>query len=56
MTEDQLEALMQYVRAVASREAVFAACGNTAGGYEDDVRACEQELLRLFLTANATKK
>ena len=51
MTQEQLEALMQYVRAVSSREAVLAADGHTEGGYDMAERACEEKLRRLFLTA-----
>ena len=51
MTQEQLEELMQYVRAVASREAVLAADGHTKGGYDRAEHACEEKLRRLFLAA-----
>ena len=50
MKQEQLEALMKYVRAVASREAVQAAHGHTEGGYDAAERACEERLRRLFMT------
>ena len=50
MTKEQLEALMQYVRAVASRQAVLAADGHSEGGYDQAERACEETLRRLFLS------
>jgi hypothetical protein len=49
MTEEQLESLMQYVRAVAAREAVIAAAGHAEGGYELAERSCEDNMRRLFL-------
>jgi len=49
MTQDQIEALMQYVRAVASREAILATDGNTEGGYDSEVRTCEETLRRIFM-------
>jgi hypothetical protein len=49
MTQEQLHALMQYVRAVASREAVLAADGSSEGGYDRAELSCEDKLRRLFL-------
>ena len=53
MTEEQLEALMRYITAVASREAVLASHGTSEGGYDKAVNACEDKVRRLFLAPNA---
>ena len=50
MTKQQLEALMRYIRAVASREAVLAAHGSDEGGYDRAEIACEKRLMEEFLT------
>lgn len=49
MNDEQFEALIQYIRAVASREAVLAACGSDEGGYDRAERACEAILRRLLV-------
>ena len=52
MTTEQLNALIQYVRAVAERQAVLVACGSDEGGYGKRERACEDELRRVFTPQN----
>ena len=53
MTKEQLEALMQYIGAVASMEAVLASHGTSEGGYDKAVNACADQVRRLFLAPNA---
>jgi hypothetical protein len=55
LTEEQLIALMQYVRAVASKEAAIATDGSSEGGYDREERACENQLRTLFLAGPITQ-
>ena len=52
MSGDQLEALMRYIRAVAAREAVLAACGSDEGGYAREESVSEAALIELMLGPN----
>lgn len=49
MTAQQMDALMDYIRAVARSEAVRAVDGHTEGGYDEAERAAEHELRAALL-------
>lgn len=49
MTEQQFQALIEYVRAVAAEEAVLAASGSNEGGYAKAARAAENVLRSLLV-------